>query len=143
MIKMHKKAQISIDFTMAITLALMFFILILYSAHSQLNELDSVVQSLDAKHVSEKLAIEINSVYLSGNNAAKNITLPETIHGGKIYTLRVYPRSTMVNYSSGEGENFYSHRILTRINGIEAGLELTPGKIQIQNINGTISLRNV
>ena len=106
--------------------------------------MDSVVQGMDAKHVSEKLAGGINDVYLAGNSAVKTVTLQETVHGGKIYTLRVYPRSVLVNYSSRGGEKFYSHRILTRnINGGESGLELTPGTIQITNTNGTIYLENV
>ncbi len=137
-IKMHKKAQISVDFTITIFIAMILFLVILYSANAQQREMDYVIQSLDAKHISEKLAGEINDVYLTGNGAVKNVTLPETVHGGVGYTLRVYPRSVLVNYTQG-GDRYYSHRTLTRnINGSGSYQELTPGIIQISNVNGTI-----
>jgi len=141
---MYKKAQISVDFMVAITIALILFLIILKSAHSQKNEADHVIQNLDAKHIAEKIASGINDIYLSGNGAYRNMTLPKKLHGGKIYTLRVYPRSVLINYSSETGENYHSHRILTRdIEGCENGLELTPGKVLIANSNGTIQLTAV
>ena len=141
---MHSKAQVSIDFTISIMIAMILFVIILYSAHSHHHEMDSVVQSMDAKHVSERLAWGIDEVYLAGNGAAGRVNLPETVHGGKNYALRVYPGSVLINYSSREGEKFCSHRILTKnINGTGSGLELTPGTIQITNTNGTIYLENV
>jgi hypothetical protein len=133
-----QKAQISVDFMISVFIAMILFMVIFYSAYSQQREMDYVIQILDAKHVSEKLALEINAIYLTGNGAVKNVTLPETVHGGVRYTLRVYPHSVLVNYSN-MGGRYYSHRVLTRnINGSESGLELTPGTIQIRNTNGTI-----
>ena len=141
---MNQKAQVSVDFTITIMIAMIFFLIILYSAHSQRDEMDSVVLSLDAKHVSEKFALAINDVYLAGNGAVRNITLPKKLYGGKIYTLRVYPRSVLINYSSAEGDKGYAHRILTKdVDGCGNGLHVIPGGIQITNSDGTIYLSPV
>ncbi len=121
-------------------IVMVLFLVILYTVHSQQKEAEYAVQTLDGKHAAERLAQGINDVYLAGWGATKNVTLPEEIRGGKTYTLRVYPRSVVVNYSSREGDRFYSHRILTSdVNG--SGLN--PGKVRISNTNGTIYVENV
>jgi|GEM_PF-1930296 len=141
--RMDRKGQISVDLIISIIIAMILFVFILNFAESQYKKTEDTIRVLNAKHIAEKLAREINNQYLAGNGAVKYITLPKTLHGGKIYNIRVFPGAVLVDYTV-MGERNPSYKTLTSdIYGAQNGLNLNPGRIRISNVNGTIYLENV
>ena len=137
------EGQITIDFMLSIIIALIFFVIVLNSAYSQLQDVRDIFVKLDAIHVSKKLAGGINDVYLLDHFSQRNIALPITLYGGINYTITVYPRLITLTYNT-DNANEYSHRLLTKdINGSLNGLTINPGTVLISNENETIYLKNI
>jgi len=137
------EGQITIDFMLSIIMALIFFIIILNSAYSRLQDVRDIFVKLDAIHVSKKLVSGINDLYLLDHSSQKNITLPVTLYGGVDYTIAIYPRLIILTYNDGNIHE-YSQRILTKdINGSLNGLVINPGTVLISNENETIYIKNI
>jgi len=135
------KGQITIDFMLSMGAALVIFILLLDATFNQETQARELMQEADARNLMEDLAVNIDSVYLSGGNSSRVYTLPETLSGGVSYTLSVYPRSILLGYENG-GQKYYSTRILAEsINGTSF-VSLAPGKIRITNVDYTIYFEN-
>jgi hypothetical protein len=134
------KAQITIDFMLAVGVALIFFIILLNIIHAQEQERDEIVEKMYARNVIEDLASTINSVYLAGEGSNRTVILPATLEGGASYTLRAYPKSVLIAYKNGE--KIQSTGILPANVGDGDYIEVTPGKIRITYSGGRINIEN-
>lgn len=127
------KSQITADFIITISIALIIFLAVFAIADKRNNALDSTRERLYAKQEADKVALEINSVFLAGSGTNKSVFLPATLKDGSPYNITVYPSLRMVNidyYFNGEKRNY------------QAGI-LTSNASSISGINGTIRLSNV
>src|SRR3989338_6726009 len=127
------KSQITADFIITISIALVIFLAVFAIADKRNNMLDSTRERLYAKQEADKAALEINSVFLAGIGTNKSVFLPATLKGGSPYNITVYPSLRIVNidyYFNGEKRNY------------QAGI-LTFNASSISGINGTIRLSNI
>lgn len=135
------KAQVSLDFMLSILAAIMFFLLIIVYVNNRFRDASEISLAYDAKQRAKTLALAINDVYTAGDGSYDNLTLPETLYGGKPYAIKVYPRSVLISYDNGGKDT--SYRLTTAsIYGSEGGLAVNPGIILINNTEGTIYIRN-
>ena len=127
------KSQITADFIITISIALIIFLAVFVIADKRNDMLDSTRERLYAKQEADKAALEINSVFLAGSGTNKSVFLPETLKGGSPYNITIYPSLRIVNidyYFNGEKRNY------------QAGI-LTSNASSISGINGTIRLSNI
>jgi len=135
------RGQVTVDFMMAMGLALVMFILLLNSTYNQEVQARDVMQTVDARGLLEDFASSVDSVYLSGNNASGTFVLPDTLSGGLEYRLRVYPRSILLSFDY-RGEKHYSTGIFpARINET-AFVELSHCRVVIRNVGGVVYFEN-
>ena len=127
------KSQITADFIITISIALIIFLAVFAIADKRNGMLDSIRESLYAKQEADKTALEINSVFLAGDGTNKSVFLPATLKGGSPYNITVYPSLRILNidyYFEGGKRNY------------QAGI-LTSNVSSISGINGTIRLANI
>ena len=127
------KSQITVDFIITISIALIIFLAVFVIADKRNSILDSTREMIYAKQEADKAALEINSVILAGSGTNKSVFLPETLKGGSPYNITIYPSLRIVNidyYFNGEKRNY------------QAGI-LTSNASSISGINGTIRLSNI
>ena len=100
-----------------------------------------LMQTINARNLLEDFASNVDSVYLSGNNASRYYVLPETLSGGVVYMVRVYPKSILISYDYG-GAKYYSTRIFAgNINNTNY-VELVHGRTRIINVDNMIYFEN-
>ncbi|MFH1403718.1 MAG: hypothetical protein ABIH11_05555 [Candidatus Altiarchaeota archaeon] len=134
------KAQITVDFMIAIGVALTLFILILQTINSQDSQRRDIVHRVEAKNLAEELASAINSVYLSGEGSNRTIVLPHTMQGGVGYEVRVYPKSVLVRYD--DNVRMQSTGTLTADIGPGEYVLVDPGRIMISYSGGVLKVEN-
>jgi len=131
-------------------MAMLLLLVFVQTILSRQGDLAETQWRMQAEHIAEKLAKEINAVYLAGENASKNVTLPERLRGGKNYTIEIRgspePGAVLILIPfTGKGEEetlYYSQRLITgNINGTP--LTLSPhANIYIHRYNNTIYFAN-
>ncbi len=127
------KSQITADFIITISIAMIIFLAVFAIAGKRNSILDSTRERLYAKQEADKAALEINSVFLAGSGANKSVFLPAALKGGSTYNITVYPSSRIVNidyYFNGVKRNYQAGILTSNISGISG-------------INGTIRLFNI
>ena len=133
------KAQISVDFIIIISIALIVFLYLFSIIDKRNDELYSTRTSLYAKSVSDTLAFNINSVFLAGNGFKKNILLQNKLKDDTGYNLNIYPTEHLIKIAWNNRQ--YSSPILT--SSISGDLSLLPGEYEIANINGVITITQI
>ena len=129
------------DFMVSFGLADLLFLLLLNPIYSHEMQAREIMQRMDAKALLEDFARSIDSVYLAGNNASGFYVLPETLAGGRNYTLRVYPKSVLLNYEYGD-RRFYSTRIIAGDVNNTAYVELSPGRVRIRSVEDVVYIES-
>lgn len=133
------KAQISVDFIMIFSVALIIF-LFLFSIVSKRNgELDSTRTLLYAKSVSDKLAFDINSIFLAGNGVTKTILLQSTLKDDTNYDLNIYPTEHLIKINWNNRQ--YSSTLLT--SSLSGALTSLQGEYDIANVDGIITIASL
>ena len=106
-----RRGQITFDFMVALGLALVMFILMLNAVYNLERQAREAVDAVEARTLVNDFAVNINSVYLSGENASRSFSLPETLSGGIPYSLRTYGDSLVISFERGQ-VHYYSVNIL-------------------------------
>jgi hypothetical protein len=132
----HATGQITVDFMVAVGMALLFFILLVNAAYTNQRQARELEVKYSAEKVLERLSSNINAMVVCGGNCSTTMTLPETLEYGVGYTLTVHPRSVLLNYTG----HHYSRGILTAETGGVVGVN--PGAIRITNDGGHIRVEN-
>tara|TARA_Y100000310_G_scaffold110706_1_gene109153 strand:+ start:252 stop:668 length:417 start_codon:yes stop_codon:yes gene_type:complete len=122
---MKIKSQISVEFIMVVSVVLIVFLVIFSIANKRNDILESQQTKLYAKQLAEKVAININSVFLAGPETNITISLPSSLKDESSYTLSIHPENHIVNidYVVGDTTNHYATTILTSdISGTLTGI---------------------
>ena len=130
------RGQVAVDFMIAVGMALLFFILLINAAHVSRQQSRELEVKYSAEEVLERLSSNLNSMVVCGNNCTTTMRLPETLEHGVGYTLTIYPRSILLNYSG----HYYSRGINTADTGGVVADE--PGAVRIRNTGGLIRVEN-
>ena len=135
-----KKSQVSAEFIIIISVLMIMFIAIISSSKPKENHLNEIRTEIYAASEAEKLAEEINAVYLAGEGASKEVIFPSSLREGSNYHLTVYPIShvVLINYSSEGRQRTYSSTIVT--SGISGDISMINSAITLRNINGAVTI---
>ena len=93
-----KRAQVTIDFIVVLAIVMTIFLVFLNTITTRQKSLVDYRVGMAAKDLSLEIAREINAVYLSGDNASKNITFPLNLRGGKKYGKKIGRRRSFPYY---------------------------------------------
>ena len=97
MIKPKKmKSQVSTDLTIVLAVALIIFLSIFVTIENRNNELNHLKTKLYAKAICDKVAIEINTIFLAGDGAQKTVELPDSLKDNSNYIVNIYPKAHIV-----------------------------------------------
>lgn len=141
MLKKKKKSQISVDFMIIIAIAIFVFLVMFALVNRRNNDLQSLQTTLYARQLADKVATEINTVFLAGDGTTKTIEIPETLKDETSYTLKVYPEERIVNImwtSKGSMRQYSSPVVTGAING-NLTLVFTQ-QISFTNTNGNVTV---
>ena len=138
----NKKAQISVDFIIVLSVALLVFLVLFNIISNRRDDMNSASTLLAAKEVADKLAIEVNTIHLAGDGAFKTVTLPETLRDNSDYNITIYPKYHVieVNWNYLGNMKKYSSAIVTgNVNGSISSIN---GFVNLTNDNGVIMVDN-
>ncbi len=133
------KAQISTEFVIIVSIALIVFLILFAIIDKRNDELYSTRTALYARQEADQLASSINTIFLAGKGAQKTISLPETLRDDKDYTIDIYPSNHLVEItwsSLGNNKHYTSSLITANITGSLSELKNTT--LRISNIDGGI-----
>lgn len=133
------KAQISTEFVIVVSIALIVFLFIFAIIDKRNDELYSTRTMLYARKEADNLASNINTIFLAGDGAQKTVLLPETLRDDKNYTINIYPSSHLVEItwsSLGKNKQYTSPLITADITGNLTSLKSTT--LTISNSDGGI-----
>jgi hypothetical protein len=129
-----EKAQISTDFLIVLSVALIMFMFMLNIAYDKSQQFSIQATQLYARQLTDQIAIEINAVYLAGNGASKSVYLPDTLQDNREYSFRIFPTYKLIEINSSEMR--YSSFLST--SQISGNLNNLRNQITIKNENGAI-----
>ncbi len=133
------KAQISTEFIIIVSVALIVFLIIFSIIDKRNDELYSTRTMLYARQEADQWASSINTIFLAGNGAQRRVSLPETLRDDKDYTINIYPSSHLVEItwsSLGKNKQYTATLITTNITGSLSELKNT--SLRISNSDGGI-----
>lgn len=134
-----RKSQISTEFLVIVSIALLVFLIIFAIIDKRNDELYSTRTKLYAKQEADKLASNINIIFLAGDGANKTISLPETLRDDRNYSMNIYPSSHLaeIRWSSlGENRQYKATLITSNITGSLTSLKNQT--LTITNSNGGV-----
>jgi len=129
-----KKAQISTELIIVLSALLIIFLIIISILNKRSDEYFFNQRYMNAKEYSEKVASQLNTVFLSGPGTRARVELPQTLRDNTNYSINIYPQQHVVEIAwlSKNNIRHYSSQILTsNITG------------KISNINGNINITNI
>lgn len=115
MVKMLKmKSQVSTDLIIVLSVLLIVFSSVATTVNHRNEELTSSRTRLYAKALCERIATDINTVFLAGDGAKKTVELPELLKDNSNYLVNIYPKSHIVEifWFYGNETRHYSCPIL-------------------------------
>ncbi len=129
------RAQISVDFIIASIIVMILFTLI-FGLYAEKNKgIGTVMSSLEAERVGEKIAWNVNDVARGGDGARSEVIVPEMILGEEYY-IYINDRWIEVTWQHGGVENHLSVPLMT--NSTESAI-LEPGRsLVVENKGGVI-----
>ncbi|MFH1055938.1 MAG: hypothetical protein V1744_07605 [Candidatus Altiarchaeota archaeon] len=134
-----KRAQVTVEFIASLAIVSLIFLITLNFIANERRITAQVIWSLDAQDAAQKLAHGIDYVYIAGDGTDMNVTLPKKLVGGVQYTVFVRPRIVIVNVTPYDRE--FEWKFMTSdIGDMGEAMALTPGTINVENVNGTIYL---
>jgi hypothetical protein len=133
------RGQITLEYIVVMGIASIIFLITINFIMHEKKVMSESVWSIDGQDRVQELASAINSVYLAGDGAYLNVTLPKRLAGGVNYTVTVYRR--LVSIEAVEyGREFEWKYITGDVYGAQGGLDVAPGVVEVENVNGTIYL---
>ena len=137
-----KRSQISAEFIIVLS-ALLIVILIIFSIFDKRSdEYFYNKRLMNAKEYSEKVASNINTVYLAGSGARTLVELPPALRDQTSYSINIYPQHHIVEitWMSKNNIRHYSSQILT--SNITGTLTNIHSNINITNTQGVILIED-
>ena len=110
-----KKGQISTEFLIIASMALIVFSILLSIADRRNDELYAMRTTLYAREEADTLASNIHSIFFAGDGAQKTVSLPETLRDGTNYTIAIYPSNHLleITWSSQGEQKSYTTTLVT------------------------------
>lgn len=139
--KTRIKAQISAEFVIIASIALVVFLIVFAIIDKRNSNLYSTKTMLYARQESDSLANSINTVFLAGDGARKVISLPETLKDSSNYTINIYPTFHLIEITwdyLGKNKQYTSTLITSNITGSTSSLSNIT--LTITNNDGGISI---
>lgn len=133
-----RKAQISVDFLIVLSIALIMFMFLFKTASDRTQQFDIEASRVYAKELNDRLAQQIKSVYYAGDGSVLHVDLPNTLANDLDYSINFYPNYHLVeiNYTAGTIDSRYSAFVPT--SAIYGNLINLHQPITIRNSNGVI-----
>lgn len=94
--KPQMKSQISIDLIIVFSILLVISSSVFVTVNRRNAELISSRSRLYAKAICERIATDINTVFLAGDGTKKTIGLPDSLKDNSNYMINIYPTSHIV-----------------------------------------------
>lgn len=132
-IKQQKIAQVSIEFLIIISVALIMFLFLFNTAYQKSEQYAVHSAKLYARQLIDNLNQQIYSVYLAGDGTSKLIELPDTLRNNLDYSINFYPDYKIVELNT---------TILTKQIKESSILPTKKIECQLNNINYQISVTN-
>jgi len=133
------KAQVTLEFIVATAIVSMIFLITVNFVVRERKLMSQSLWAVDGQDRAEEIANAINSVYLAGDGSSMNLTLPSRLVGGVNYTVTVYRRLVSVQ-APAYGREFEWKFATGDVHGAALGLGVTPGTVEVTNVNGTVHL---
>jgi len=138
--KMARKGQAATDMLLSFAFLLIVFLIVLVIVKQRTDFSVKEQVRLEAKEVADRLAQEINSVYLAGEGMEKNYYLPGSLRGKDSYNLSIYAEHGFVEVmwiALGE-TRVYDAPLITR--DVTGDLVNLFGRVSIINQNNNINV---
>lgn len=142
--KIKTKGQMSVELILISIAVLSVFLTMFAIINYRNTEITSTKQFLDSKDIADKLARDINEVYIGGFGSNRFVFLSNATLDNTPITLRVFPENRMVKIEWGE--RFYTSplvtsRVVGNINGnTSENFTLIQGRVNLTNYMGEIRL---
>jgi len=138
--KKINKAQVSVDLIIVISMILLIFLVVFVTVYKRNDEVVSSRTKYYAKAVSDKLASEINTIYLAGDGATKTAELPASLKDNTDYSISIYPdaRIVNINWSYTDKEMHYGSPIISK--DITGTLTDISNDVVLTNNNGVVEI---
>lgn len=135
-----KRAQVSVDWIIMFAFLLILLLFMFVTVRDRDAEMISTSTKLYAKAVSDKVAGEINAVYLAGDGTSKTVGLPATLKDGTVYTVIIYPeaRKVEIRWIYRNQTMHYSSPMLSK--NLAGNLTRISNDISISNSKGVITI---
>ena|SRR3989338_607463 len=133
-----KRSQISVEFIMILAVMLIVFLGVFIIADKRTAEMYSVRTKLYAKIEADKLASDVNGVFLAGSGTRKISMLPSTLKDNSAYNISIYPtehKLQVVWQSSGTDDHYSAALIAGNISGVLNNINYP---VNVSNVNGGI-----
>jgi hypothetical protein len=88
----NKTGQISVDLIIVLAIVFVIFIIILTTVYSRDDSFISQRTKYYASTLCNKIALNVNTVFLSGEGINKTIFIPLKLKDGTNYSVNIYPR---------------------------------------------------
>ncbi|MFA5141591.1 MAG: hypothetical protein WC471_01315 [Candidatus Woesearchaeota archaeon] len=133
-----RKAQISVDFLIVLSIALIMFMFLFKTASDRTQQFDIEASRVYAKELNDRLAQQVKSVYYAGDGSVLHVDLPVTLMNNLDYSINFYPAYYLVeiNYTAGTIDSRYSAFVPTSL--VSGNLVNIHQPITIRNVNGAI-----
>ncbi len=143
MVKKHKlyvlnRSQISVEFITILSIALFVFLIVFIVADKRTGEMYNVKTKLYAKMEADKLAADINGIFLAGAGTSKISYLPNTLKDNTGYNISIYPtehKLEIVWQSSGTTDHYSVALVAGEVSGTLSSINYP---VNVSNVNGGI-----
>ncbi|MBI2135622.1 hypothetical protein HYU06_00965 [Candidatus Woesearchaeota archaeon] len=133
-----QKSQISVEFIIILAIMLIVFLIIFVVADKRTAEMYNTRTKLYAKMEADKLASDINGIFLAGSGTRKVTMLPNKLRDNSAYNISIYPSEHKLEVtwqSSGTNDHYSAALIAGNISGILGNLNYP---VNVSNVNGAI-----
>jgi len=92
----NMKTQVSADFLIALTVALVMFLFLFAIIGDRSRQFDTERTRLHAKELADRVSADINAIYLAGPGTTKTIELPNSLKDESLYVVNIYSEARVV-----------------------------------------------
>ena len=134
------KSQIASEFLILLGIGLIISLATLALSEQSEEQIYALRAKQYAKLEADRLSSGINTVYLLGDGAVKNLSLPHSLKDGSNYMLAIYPESriVLINYTVQGKEKLHTSTIITsNVTGI---INISNRNIKLSNANGVVTI---
>src|SRR3989338_8024016 len=133
-----KRSQISVEFIIILAVMLIVFLGVFIIADKRTAEMYNTRTKLYANMEADKLASDVNGVFLAGSGTRRISMLPLTLKDNSAYNISIYPNEhkLQVVWQNSGIEDYYSAALIAgNISGILSSINYP---VNVSNVNGGI-----